>query len=244
MSNSIHTIPYLNLAIACIPAAFVIGILIKWSHDYRDKLYALSRMLIQLLLIGYVLTYIFESDNPWFVLLVLILMLGVSSWISLRSLKIPRKTLLAQTTLSISIGGGITLALITQGVLEITPWYSPSTLIPLAGMIFASSMNALSLAGERFESEIERGADYYQARNIALKASLIPITNSLFAVGLVLIPGVMTGQILSGVSPLIAARYQIMVMFMTFGASGLSSALFLIMVKSNTQLFLKNKQSG
>jgi len=62
-------------------------------------------------------------------------------------------------------------------------------------------------------------------------ASLIPITNSLFAVGLVSIPGMMTGQILSGASPLIAVRYQIMVMCMIYGASGVSSACFLTLVK-------------
>ena len=72
-----------------------------------------------------------------------------------------------------------------------------------------------------------------KARNIAFRASLIPITNSLFAVGLVSIPGMMTGQILSGISPLIAARYQIMVMCMVFGAAGISSACFLALIKRN-----------
>lgn len=74
---------------------------------------------------------------------------------------------------------------------------------------------------------------YDQARRIALNAALIPITNSLFAVGLVSLPGMMTGQILSGVSPLIAARYQIMVMCMIFGAAGISAAIFLAWVESN-----------
>jgi len=66
-----------------------------------------------------------------------------------------------------------------------------------------------------------------------VRASLIPITNSLFAVGLVSIPGMMTGQILSGVSPIIAVRYQIMVMCMVFSAAGISSACFLTLVKSD-----------
>lgn len=105
-------------------------------------------------------------------------------------------------------------------------------MIPLAGMIFASSMNGVSLAAERLQAEMDRNVEYIQARSIALRAALIPITNSLFAVGLVSLPGMMTGQILSGVSPLIAVRYQIMVMCMIFSAVGLSSALFLIMIKS------------
>jgi putative ABC transport system permease protein len=100
-------------------------------------------------------------------------------------------------------------------------------------MIFANAMNSVSLAADRLEAEIGRDVAYDHARNIAFRSSLIPITNSLFAVGLVSIPGMMTGQILSGVSPLIAARYQIMVMCMVFGAAGISSAIFLILVKAD-----------
>jgi len=117
-------------------------------------------------------------------------------------------------------------------VLAMDPWYLPSYMIPLAGMIFANAMNSVSLAGERLEAELDRGVSYERARVIALQTSLIPITNSLFAVGLVSLPGMMTGQILSGVSPFIAARYQIMVMCMLFGSAGISSASFLVLAKS------------
>jgi putative ABC transport system permease protein len=100
-------------------------------------------------------------------------------------------------------------------------------MIPLAGMIFASSMNAVSVAAERLHMEIDHGSPPTIARNQAFKAGLIPIFNSLLAVGLVSLPGMMTGQILSGVSPLIAVRYQIVVMCMITGASGMSAALYL-----------------
>ena len=210
----------------------------KWGLGYRNSLYAVFRMLIQLLLIGYVLTYIFEAHNSLIVIAVLSVMLFSSSWIALRTIQIPRKTLYLKSFLSISLSGSIILILITQIVLDLQPWYLPSYMIPLAGMIYANAMNSVSIAGERLEAEINRNVPYNEARNIALRASLIPITNSLFAVGLVSIPGMMTGQILSGVSPLIAARYQIMVMCMVFGAAGISSALFLISIKSN---FTDNK---
>jgi putative ABC transport system permease protein len=229
----IQTIPLTNLALAFIPVAVVIVVIWKWGLGYRSSIYAVFRMLIQLLLIGYFLTYIFEADSSLIVISVLTVMLFASSWIALRSVKIPRKTLYLKSFLSISISGSIILILITQGVLNLQPWYLPSYVIPLAGMIFANAMNSVSLAGERLEAEINRNVAFEEARNIALRASLIPITNSLFAVGLVSIPGMMTGQILSGVSPLIAARYQIMVMCMVFGAAGISSALFLYSVKSN-----------
>jgi putative ABC transport system permease protein len=148
-------------------------------------------------------------------------------------LSIPRQTLYLKSLLAIFLGGGTTLALMSQAVLGLTPWYLPSYLIPLGGMIFANSMNSISLAGERLTAELNRDIPYNKARSIALQASLIPITNSLLAVGLVSLPGMMTGQILSGISPLIAARYQIMVMCMTFGSAGLSAAIFLVLIKKD-----------
>ena len=231
MIAAIQTIPYSNLALAFIPVIIVIGIVWKWKLVHLNYTYAVFRMLIQLLLIGFVLEYIFMAESSPIVILVLAVMLVSSSWVALGNIQIPRKRLILKIFASISIGGGFVLMLITQLVLNLDPWYLPNYMIPLAGMIFANSMNGISLAGERLESEMSRGISYFEARNIALKASLIPITNSLFAVGLVSLPGMMTGQILSGVSPFIAARYQIMVMCMIFGATGITTAMFLYMVR-------------
>ena len=193
----------------------------------RTILYGLVRMLIQLLLVGYVLHYIFAAETPWLIIAVLCLMLVAASLISLRPVAEKNRRIWWQALLAICVGGVSTLVLVTQVVLSLSPWFQPHYMIPLAVMTFANSMNAVSLAAERFEVEYDREGDYGKARSMALQASLIPITNSLFAVGLVSLPGMMTGQILSGVSPLIAARYQIMVMAMVFGASGISAAVFL-----------------
>ncbi len=233
MSGSIQTIPLLNLAMAFIPVIVVIIIIGKWQLGYKSSLYAVCRMLIQLLLIGYFLTYIFKTESALLVVAVLTVMLFSASWIALRTVSIPRKILYGKSFLAILLGGGFILILMSQAVLNLTPWYLPSYTIPLAGMIFANSMNSISLAGERIEAEMGRDIPYKKARSIALKASLIPITNSLLAVGLVSLPGMMTGQILSGVSPLIAVRYQIMVMCMIFGSAGLSAAIFLTLIKNN-----------
>ena len=233
MNSSIQTIPLVNLALAFIPVVVVVIIIWKWKLGYRSSIYAVSRMLIQLLLIGYFLTYIFESDSATIVVIILVVMLLTSSWIAMRTIKIPLKTLYLKSFASILLGGGIILVLITQGVLHLQPWYLPSYMIPLAGMIFANAMNSISLAGERLQAELNRGVPYEKARIIALRASLIPITNSLLAVGLVSLPGMMTGQILSGISPFIATRYQIMVMCMIYGSAGISAAYFLTLVKAN-----------
>jgi putative ABC transport system permease protein len=233
MNKSIQAIPITNLAIAFIPVCVVIIILYFWSREHRNAIYAVSRMLVQLLLVGYFLTFIFDTHNGWLVLSVLAVMVFTASWIGLRTVKQNQLRLYPKALLAMTVGGGTTLALVTQGVLNLTPWYWPNYFIPLAGMIFANAMNSISLAADRLEAEIDRDVTYERARNIAFRSSLIPITNSLFAVGLVSIPGMMTGQILSGVSPLIAARYQIMVMCMVFSAAGISSACFLSLVKTN-----------
>ena len=187
----------------------------------------LMRMLVQLLLIGYVLGYVFEADTPLVVVAVLVVMLVSASWITLRPLAEKHRGLYLKVAAALAIGGGSTLVLVTQGVLVLEPWFLPRYLVPLAGMIFANSMNTVSLAAERFEAECLVGKSYLEARDAALRVAMIPTINSLLAVGLVSLPGMMTGQILSGVSPLIAARYQIMVMCMVFGASGLSTAIYL-----------------
>jgi len=229
MDNSLQLIPLANLALAFCPVALVLVVLYRWSVGGGTAVYALARMLGQLLMVGYVLGYIFNSSRPSIVCAVLCVMLIVASWISLRPIQQKRARTYFEALASISAVGLAILAVVTQGVLDLDPWYEARFVVPLAGMIFSVSMNTLSLAAERYESETGRGATYAEARQVALRAALIPLINSLFAVGLVSLPGMMTGQILSGVDPLMAARYQIMVMAMIFGSSGLSAICFLML---------------
>ncbi len=227
MNNSVQTISIVHLAIAFVPALVFVAVLVRWSTGVRDAVTALLRMLVQLLLIGYVLAYVFEAKTPTVIVVVLAVMITAAAWIALRPLPGRRTDLYLKVAGALALAGGGTLILVTQGVLQLEPWFLPRYVVPLAGMIFANSMNTVSLAAERFHAEELAGKDYVDARETALRAAMIPTINSLLAVGLVSLPGMMTGQILSGVSPLIAARYQIVVMCMIFGASGLSSALYL-----------------
>jgi putative ABC transport system permease protein len=224
-----QTIPILELSIVFIPTAFLLAVMFRWQLKAFMGLYANVRMLVQLLLVGYFLTYVFETNQPVVIILVITLMIAVSAWIALRSFE--EKDIKTYFIFLISIGlpGLILLGLVTQLVLQMQKWFEPSLVVPIAGMIFANSMNTVSLVAERFESEFQRGEDYVDARRIALDASLIPQINSLFAVGLVSLPGMMTGQILSGVDPIIAVRYQMMVMWMTFGSGGLAAVLYIIL---------------
>ena len=231
MNTSVQSIPLTGLILAFIPTLIVLSILFRWSLNARTALYAVIRMLVQLLLIGYLLIYIFNADHPGVIVSVVTVMLVAASWIALRPLKNKLPHLYWKALGSIFLGGIPTLVLVTQVVLAIHPWFLPRYFIPLAGMILASCMNTLSVAAERFEAECANATPYIAARNIALQAALIPVTNSLFAVGLVSLPGMMTGQILSGISPLVAAQYQIVVMCMIFGASGMSATFYLILAK-------------
>jgi len=220
-----------QLAIAFIPAIVGLWICFVWSKNARRASFSVLRMLVQLLLIGYLLTFLFETHSPLLVVSILMLMIGASAWIAASSIGKGGWRYLKFAFISIAAGGLVTLLLVTQGVLQLDPWYLPRYVIPLAGMIFANSMNTVSLAAERLNSEFAHNIEYPEARAIAFNAALIPNINSMFAVGLVSLPGMMTGQILSGVSPLIAVRYQIMVMCMIFGSSAISAACFLTLAK-------------
>ena len=227
MNSAVQLITWPGLALAMVPTLVVLAIMWRWAAGPGTALYATLRMLVQLLLIGYVLVYIFETQQPLVVVGVLIVMLVVSSWIAIRPIADKSWRLYRHALIAVSVSGVLTLILVTQWVIGVEPWFSPRYQIPLAGMIFAGAMNTVSLAAERVYAETGRGVSYVEARREAFMAAMIPMINSLFAVGLVSLPGMMTGQILSGVSPMVAAKYQIVVMSMLFGVTGMAAAIFL-----------------
>ena len=231
MAPTVEIIPLTNLAIAFIPVFLVIALLYKWSLQANTAFYSIARMLVQLIIVGYVLVFIFESEDLWITVLILSVMIAASSWIALRTIENLRMHLFKYVFVASLVGGGSVLMLTLWLVLDLQPIFKPQYTIPLAGMIFANSMNTMSLALERLGSELSNHKDYIQARNTAFNASLIPIVNSMFAVGIVSLPGMMTGQVLSCISPLIAVRYQILVMCMIFSSCALSTALLLIITK-------------
>ena len=220
-------IPLWRLAISLLPLIAVAWISFAWGSKVRELGIATARMIVQLLGIGYVLVFLFEQENPWLGGGIVLFMVLISSWIAIRTMTGQRQKAYFHALLGIGIGGGIVLALVLFGVLNLQPWFRLSYLIPLSGMIFANAMTAVTLSAERFDAERSHGKAVTEARNTAWNASLIPQINALLAVGLVSLPGMMTGQILAGASPLDAVRYQIMVMAMILGSAGLAVAIFL-----------------
>ena len=207
-----------------------------WAARSLEIVVAITRMFIQLFLIGYVLLFIFENQSFWIGGSVICLMVCVSALIGSRMVTKNRGQAFVRALVSIGVAGGGTLAFTLFFVLGLNdPWYQPRIIIPIAGMIFSNAMTAITLAAERLEKETVGRSDFRSARESAWTAAMIPQINALLAVGLVSIPGMMTGQILSGIDPLIAARYQIVVMAMIVQASGFSVAMYLAQAGPNAK---------
>lgn len=190
---------------------------------------ATVRTVLQLLLVGYILTAVFAFRDPWMVLAVLLVMSSIATVVARNriSKKLPR--LFPLVGGSIFISTALTLAYVNFLVVRPATWYDPQYVIPLAGILLGNAMNAAAISGERFvstlntsqteiETHLSLGATPKQAtthyRREAIKAGLIPTLNAMMVVGVVTLPGIITGQILSGVDPFAAALYQMLIMFM------------------------------
>ncbi|MBY4679104.1 ABC transporter permease [Marinobacterium arenosum] len=225
-------ISWADLAWCLVPVVLVCLIYVAWHGKPSEILIATARMSVQLIGVGYVLVAIFENPSPWISLAIVSLMLVVAGWIAIRPVR-HHPGFLAPALVALAGSVGLHLLISVNLVLDAESWFQPRLLIPLAGMYFANTMNAISLAAERYHAELHNGQPEPKARITAFQAAMIPQVNSLLAVGLVALPGMMTGQILAGVSPLTAVRYQVMIMSMVLGASGVGTAIMLWLLGRN-----------
>jgi len=206
----------------------------------RDLLVGSIRTFAQLFLMGYVLKFVFDVHYMWLVLLIFTFMIGAAVHIIKGRVKERSIPFVIPTFISMLLSYTLVSYLVTAVIVGAKPWWTPQYFIPLAGMIVGNSMTAISISLERLFSDLKSrraevemklalGADYREASQEilrdAIKAGMIPSINSLMAVGLVSLPGMMTGQILSGTDPLIAIRYQIVVMLMIVAATSLGSLM-------------------
>ncbi|WP_414588321.1 ABC transporter permease [Scytonema sp. PCC 10023] len=201
---------------------------------------ATGRTILQLAVLGYVLEFIFALDNPWAVLAILSIMLTISAIVARNRItqKIPQMLPLVWGSIFLSTA----LTMVYTNVLIIQPdrWFEPQYVIPLAGIVLGNAMNAAALAGERLvstinashleiETHLSLGATPQQAivqyRKDAVRAGLIPTLNQMMVIGMVTLPGIITGQLLSGVNAREAASYQILIMFMIAFANLLTTVL-------------------
>ena len=210
----------------------------------RDLLQASLRMVVQLLLVGYILHAVFALREAWSVLLILAVMLGFSVQVIGQRVKNRMPRFYRVTALALSVGCGGATFFFCILVVAPDPWFDPRYLIPLAGMIIGNSMNGAALAAERMASEMQErrleietslclgASSRTAAREVvrsAYRAALIPVTNTMSAMGLVFLPGMMTGQILSGTEPVLAVKYQIAIMCAISGAVAVSAFLIVFL---------------
>ena len=199
----------------------------------RDLVVGAVRSVVQLVLVGYVILYIFEFERWYFVLGALGFMVAVATRTAVRRQDKPTRELYGIVGVAMLVGSGLTMVYVGSVIVRTDPWYDPRYVIPLFGMIVGNAMNAAALAAERLAAEIDArraeieaylalGATPSRATRDAvrraIRASMIPMVNSLMVVGIVALPGMMTGQIIAGASPITAVRYQIVVMFMLMAA--------------------------
>jgi len=201
---------------------------------------ATGRTVLQLMMLGYVLAVVFALNNPIPIVLILLVMLTIATITACNRIgkKIPKVIPVVFGSIFFSTA----LILIYTNVLIVQPdtWYEPQYLIPLGGIVLGNAMNGAAIAGERLvstitsssleiETHLSLGATPQQAvaryRKDAIRAGLIPTLNSMMVVGMVTLPTIISGQLLSGVDPLNAASYQILIMFMLALANLITTVL-------------------
>jgi len=214
----------------------------RWQVVNLEKqmLIATARAFVQLIAIGFALDLIFAADNPFAILLIITIMISIAGYTSgTRATGVPHAHRVALT--AIGIGALCTLGLlISLGIFQFTAQET----IPIAGMVIGNSMNVCTLVMRRIQDEIEARHEEIEAAlalgatgrqavapylKTALQSGMTPIIDSTKTVGLIQLPGAMTGMILAGASPLQAVQLQIIVMYMLIGAAaftGLAAAWF------------------
>ena len=240
--NLIELTP-LDLGLAALLVVILGGLVALSGLGLTRSLYVSSlRMVLQLLLIGVVLEALFRLNNPWLVLLMALVMLAVAGW-----------EVVARQKRRLRGGWGYGIGLVAMALpafsltvfslvllIGVQPWYTPQYAIPLLGMILGNTMTGIGLGFNRLtmgaaasrreiEAQLLLGFDVRQAsrklRQESLHTALVPTINMLTVAGVVSLPGMMTGQILAGTSPIEAVKYQILLMFLITSATGFGTML-------------------
>ena len=227
--NNVIELDVIDLALALGIIGIAIALSLWQKLDLETNfLFGAGRALLQLMVVGYVLDFVFALHNWFVVLLVILFMLSVAAITARNRIDQRRKDLLPIVWLSLIASTGLTVAYIIVAIVQPPVWYEPQYLIPLTGMLLGNAMNGASLAGDRLinaikhnQQEIETylclGATPKQAifnyQKAAIRTGLIPTLNTMMVVGLVTLPGMFTGQVLAGANPLNAASYQILILF-------------------------------
>lgn len=238
------SLPYSQVALAYVFVLVVLSIIIKRGiRREKEILWSSLRMTVQLILTGYLLTYIFAYPSPWITALII----AVMEYFAVRTVFKKFKTQLSgalKRAIIIALLAGTLSSLLyfLLVIVRINPWYDPRYFIPIAGMLIGNSMTGISLGVKslvesmtirrnQVEEALILGATPQLATRAILNntfdAAIMPTINSMVSMGIISLPGMMTGQILAGSVPTTAVLYQIAIMLGILGAVALTVILML-----------------
>lgn len=238
--------------------AFVIILLvivkIKGIKREKEILISCFRMTLQLIIAGYILVYIFDHANPFFTFGIILIMVLFSIYNVHKRVKIKLSKQMSKiVALSLFIGPVLSLLFFVLIIINISPWYDPRYFIPIAGMLIGNSMTATTLGVRGMINDMEAqrqlvetalmlGATPKTASKSIIDhtfdSAILPTMNTMVGMGIVSLPGMMTGQILSGTSPLTAIEYQIAIML---GILGSVAITIIILVQLGYKTFFNKR---
>jgi putative ABC transport system permease protein len=221
----------------------------------RRLLLAAVCTVVQLLLIGLVLEWVFRMDRWYVVLGLMLVMTLIAGVAAIQRTHVRYPGIWVRSVVSVWASSWLMAALAIAVLVRVRPWYSPQYAIPLLGMILGNTLNGISLGLDRLGGELAGKRDQVEAllalgatrweaarRPIqqAVRTGLIPTINAMMVVGIVSLPGMMTGQVLAGASPIEAVKYQIVILFLI--ASGSALGTVSVVLLSYRRLFNKHHQ--
>jgi len=204
----------------------------------RSLLVASVRMTAQLLLIGLVLDWVFALQNPLPMVAIALVMTTLASVSAVQRTRHRFVGVYWDSLVSTASAAFLVTGFALVGILRVEPWYDAQFLVPLLGMVLGNVLNGISLALDRFTAGVVAGRDQIElllslgatrweaAHELfadAMRVGMIPTINTMMVMGIVSLPGMMTGQILAGALPADAVRYQVVIMFMIASATALGT---------------------
>ena len=244
--------------IALASSLIIIVLIISWRLRLqltKTLLIAAIRTVLQLSFIGLILAWIFAREQWYEVLLILTIMTLIAGAAAKNRVKRSYKGLLTDTLLAVSASAILVTAIAIMIILKVQPWYTPQFVIPILGLILGNSLTAISLTSNqliesfheqqgRIEMMLSLSARPFEAVHEPIRAAIVngmtPTLNSMLVVGIVSLPGMMTGQILAGADPTQAIRYQIVTMFLICVSSTLGCTISALLIYR--RFFNKHKQ--
>lgn len=244
--------------IALASSLMIIVLAISWRLRLqltKTLLIAAIRTVVQLSFIGLILAWIFAREQWYEVLLILTVMTLIAGSAAKNRVKRSYKGLLTDTLLAVGISAVLVTAIAIITILNVKPWYTPQFIIPILGLILGNSLTAISLTSNqlidsfheqsgRIEMMLSLSAKPFEAVHEQIRSAITngmtPTLNSMLVVGIVSLPGMMTGQILAGADPTQAIRYQIVTMFLICVSSTLGCTINALLIYR--RFFNKNEQ--